>query len=188
MNHFTNRNVGNGQAVAREDVSVSTGIGFFDHMLEQIVRHARVDVTSSFTGDLEVDEHHSVEDVGIVLGTAFREALGDMGGINRYGNIILPMDEALILAAVDISGRSFLSYDVCVQAQKIGTFDTELAEEFFAAFVRNAQVTLHVRKLSGTNSHHIIEGAFKAFGRVMREAAAVDESLGGAVPSTKGVL
>lgn len=167
---------------------ISTGVGFLDHMLTLFARHGRFDLNVYCEGDTYVDDHHSVEDVGIVLGTAFREALGDMGGINRYGNIILPMDEALVLAAVDISGRSFLSYDVCVQAQKIGTFDTELAEEFFAAFVRNAQVTLHVRKLSGTNSHHIIEGAFKAFGRVMREAAAVDESLGGAVPSTKGVL
>ena len=150
---------------------ISTGVGFLDHMLTLFARHGRFDLNVYCEGDTYVDDHHSVEDVGIVMGTAFREALGDMGGINRYGNIILPMDEALILAAADISGRSFLSYDVSVPA-----------------FVRNAQITLHVRKLSGTNSHHIIEGAFKAFGRVMREAAAVDESLGGAVPSTKGVL
>ena len=165
-----------------------TGIGFFDHMLDGFARHGFFDLKCMVKGDLGVDGHHTVEDTGIVLGQAIRQAVGDKKGMNRYGYFILPMDEALILAAVDISGRSFLSYDVCVQAQKIGTFDTELAEEFFAAFVRNAQVTLHVRKLSGTNSHHIIEGAFKAFGRVMREAAAVDESLGGAVPSTKGVL
>ena len=167
---------------------VATGCGFLDHMLTLFSRHGMFDLTITCDGDTYVDDHHSVEDIGICLGTAFRQALGDMAGINRYGSIILPMDEALIMAAVDISGRSYLGFDFQIPAQKVGTFDTELVEEFFLAFVRNANITLHLRQLAGTNSHHIIEGAFKAFGRVMRQAAALDPSLGGQIPSTKGVL
>ena len=169
-------------------VSVDTGVGFFNHMLELFGVHSGLDLTVRCEGDTDVDFHHSVEDIGICLGTAFRRALDDMAGINRYGSIILPMDEALIMAAVDISGRSFLGFDFQIPAQKVGTFDTELVEEFFLAFVRNAGITLHLRQLSGSNSHHIIEGAFKAFGRVMRQAAALDPALGGRIPSTKGVL
>lgn len=170
------------------EAEISTGVGFMDHMLTLFSRHGRVDLNVYCEGDTYVDDHHSVEDIGIVLGTAFKEALGDMAGIERYADIILPMDEALIMAAVDISGRACLCWDVEIPAEKIGTFDTELAEEFFAAFVRTAGVTLHVRKLAGRNSHHIVEGVFKAFGRVMRKAAAVDSALEGAIPSTKGVL
>lgn len=167
---------------------IDTGVGFLDHMLTLFSRHGMFDLTITCDGDTYVDDHHSVEDIGICLGTAFRQALGDMAGINRYGSIILPMDEALIMAAVDISGRSYLGFDFQIPAHKVGTFDTELVEEFFLAFVRNANITLHLRQLAGTNSHHIIEGAFKAFGRVMRQAAALDPSLGGQIPSTKGVL
>ena len=175
---------------------IDTGVGFLDHMLTLFSRHGMFDLTITCDGDTYVDDHHSVEDIGICLGTAFRQALGDMAGINRYGSIILPMDEALIMAAVDISGRSYLGFDFQIPAQKVGTFDTELVEEFFLAFVRNANITLHLRQLAGTNSHHIIEGAFKAFGRVMRQAAAIDPylaaaldpALGGRIPSTKGVL
>ena len=167
---------------------IDTGVGFLDHMLTLFSRHGMFDLTITCDGDTYVDDHHSVEDIGICLGTAFRQALGDMAGINRYGSIILPMDEALIMAAVDISGRSYLGFDFQIPAHKVGTFDTELAEEFFLAFVRNANITLHLRQLAGTNSHHIIEGAFKAFGRVMRQAAAIDPYLDGQIPSTKGVL
>ena len=167
---------------------IDTGVGFLDHMLTLFSRHGMFDLTITCDGDTYVDDHHSVEDIGICLGTAFRQALGDMAGINRYGSIILPMDEALIMAAVDISGRSCLGFDFQIPAQKVGSFDTELVEEFFLAFVRNANITLHLRQLAGTNSHHIIEGAFKAFGRVMRQAAALDPSLDGQIPSTKGVL
>lgn len=167
---------------------IDTGVGFLDHMLTLFSRHGMFDLTITCDGDTYVDDHHSVEDIGICLGTAFRQALGDMAGINRYGSIILPMDEALIMAAVDISGRSYLGFDFQIPAHKVGTFDTELVEEFFLAFVRNANITLHLRQLAGTNSHHIIEGAFKAFGRVMRQAAALDPSLDGQIPSTKGVL
>lgn len=167
---------------------INTGVGFLDHMLTLFARHGMFDLKVSCKGDTYVDDHHSVEDIGICLGLAFREALGDMAGICRYGDIILPMDEALILAAVDISGRSLLSYELSVPAQKIGTFDTELTEEFFTAFVRNAGITLHLRQLSGGNSHHIIEGAFKALGRVMKKASSIDPASGGRIPSTKGVL
>ena len=167
---------------------IDTGVGFLDHMLTLFSRHGMFDLTITCDGDTYVDDHHSVEDIGICLGTAFRQALGDMAGINRYGSMILPMDEALIMAAVDISGRSYLGFDFQIPAQKVGSFDTELVEEFFLAFVRNANITLHLRQLAGTNSHHIIEGAFKAFGRVMRQAAAIDPYLDGQIPSTKGVL
>ena len=167
---------------------IATGCGFLDHMLELFARHGDFDLTVACHGDTQVDCHHSVEDIGICLGTAFAEALGNIGGINRYGNIILPMDEALILCAADISGRSHLEYGLEIPTEKVGTFDTELVEEFFLAFVRKAGITLHLRQLSGTNSHHIIEGAFKAFGRTMKQAAAIDLSLDGQIPSTKGVL
>ena len=167
---------------------ISTGVGFLDHMLTLFARHGSFDLSVTCKGDVEVDDHHSTEDIGICLGSAFAEALGNMAGINRYGNIILPMDESLILCAADISGRSYLGYDLQIPTEKVGTFDTELVEEFFLAFTRKAGITLHFQQLAGTNSHHIIEGAFKAFGRVMKQAVAVDPSLGGQIPSTKGVL
>ena len=149
---------------------VDTGIGFLDHMLTLFARHGNFDLEVTCKGDLNVDFHHSTEDIGICLGMAFSQALGNMSGITRYGNIILPMDEALILCAADISGRSYLSYELSIPAEKVGTFDTELTEEFFLAFTRKAGMTLHLRQLAGTNSHHIIEGAFKAFGRTMKQA------------------
>lgn len=167
---------------------ISTGVGFLDHMLTLFARHGSFDLSVTCKGDVEVDDHHSTEDIGICLGSAFAEALGTMAGINRYGNIILPMDESLILCAADISGRSYLGYGLQIPTEKVGTFDTELVEEFFLAFTRKAGITLHFQQLAGTNSHHIIEGAFKAFGRVMKQAVAVDPSLGGQIPSTKGVL
>ena len=168
--------------------TINTGVGFMDHMLNLFARHGSFDLEISCCGDTYIDDHHSTEDMGICLGMAFAEALGNMAGINRYGNIILPMGEALILCAADISGRSHLEYSLEIPAEKVGTFDTELVEEFFLAFVRKAGITLHLRQLSGTNSHHIIEGAFKAFGRTMKQAAAIDLSLDGQIPSTKGVL
>jgi len=167
---------------------ISTGVGFLDHMLTLFARHGGFDLSVTCKGDVEVDDHHSTEDIGICLGSAFAEALGNMAGINRYGNIILPMDESLILCAADISGRSYLGYGLQIPTEKVGTFDTELVEEFFLAFTRKAGITLHFQQLAGTNSHHIIEGAFKAFGRVMKQAVTVDPSLGGQIPSTKGVL
>ena len=167
---------------------VDTGIGFLDHMLTLFARHGNFDLEVTCKGDLNVDFHHSTEDIGICLGMAFSQALGNMSGITRYGNIILPMDEALILCAADISGRSYLSYELSIPAEKVGTFDTELTEEFFLAFTRNAGMTLHLRQLAGTNSHHIIEGAFKAFGRTMKQAVSHDASQEGRIPSTKGVL
>lgn len=167
---------------------VDTGIGFLDHMLTLFARHGNFDLEVTCKGDLNVDFHHSTEDIGICLGMAFSQALGNMSGITRYGNIILPMDEALILCAADISGRSYLSYELSIPAEKVGTFDTELTEEFFLAFTRKAGMTLHLRQLAGTNSHHIIEGAFKAFGRTMKQAVSNDASQEGRIPSTKGVL
>ena len=167
---------------------ISTGVGFLDHMLTLFARHGSFDLSVTCKGDVEVDDHHSTEDIGICLGSAFAEALGTMAGINRYGNIILPMDESLILCAADISGRSYLGYGLQIPTEKVGTFDTELVEEFFLAFTRKAGITLHFQQLAGTNSHHIIVGAFKAFGRVMKQAVAIDPSLGGQIPSTKGVL
>ena len=168
--------------------TISTGVGFLDHMLTLFARHGSFDLQVSCQGDVEVDDHHSVEDIGICLGSAFAEALGNMAGISRYGNIILPMDEALILCAADISGRSYLGYGLQIPTEKVGTFDTELVEEFFLAFTRKAGISLHFQQLAGTNSHHIIEGAFKAFGRVMKQAAAIDPNLKGQIPSSKGVL
>ena len=168
--------------------NIDTGVGFLDHMLTLFARHGSFDLDVTCQGDTNVDDHHSVEDIGICLGSTFAEALGNMAGIHRYGNIILPMDESLILCAADISGRSYLGYGLQIPTEKVGTFDTELVEEFLLAFTRKAGVTLHFQQLAGTNSHHIIEGAFKAFGRVMKQAAAIDPSLGGQIPSTKGVL
>lgn len=168
--------------------TVDTGCGFLNHMLTLFARHGGFDLQVRCIGDTEVDYHHTAEDIGIVLGSAFKEALGDMKGITRYGDIILPMDEALILAAVDISGRGYLGYNLDVPTEKVGDFDTELIKEFFLGFVRNANITLHIKKLDGENSHHIIEGAFKAFGRVMNKATAIDEKNRDRIPSTKGVL
>lgn len=167
---------------------INSGCGFFDHCLTLFAKHGRFDLNVTCHGDTEVDFHHSAEDIGICLGKAFADALGDMRGITRYGNIILPMDEALVLAAVDISGRGYLGYTFNIPAQRVGEFDTELVEEFFLAFVRNANLTLHLKQFDGKNSHHIIEGTFKAFGRVMRAASAIDEALKDEIPSTKGVL
>lgn len=166
--------------------SVDTGCGFLDHMLTLFAAHGKFDLTVRCAGDTEVDDHHSVEDIGICLGTAFREALGDKRGITRYGSMLLPMDEALILCASDISGRSCLVFDLDIPSEKIGTFDTELVEEFFLAFVRNCPMSLHVKQLAGRNSHHIVEGAFKAAARALKTAAAADGS--DEIPSTKGVL
>ncbi len=167
---------------------IQTGVGFLDHMLTLLAKHGRFDLEVFCHGDTQVDDHHSVEDIGIVLGQAFAHALGDKRGITRYGSCLLPMDEALVLAAVDLSGRDTLRYGLDIPTQKVGTFDTELVEEFFLAFVRNAGVTLHLRQLDGTNSHHIIEAAFKGFGRALAQAVAPDPKSAGEVPSTKGVL
>ena len=168
--------------------TVATGCGFLDHMLTLFARHGRFDMTVSCQGDTWVDDHHTVEDVGIALGQAFTAALGDKRGIRRYGDCILPMDESLILTAVDLSGRSYLGYDLQIPTQKVGTFDTELVEEFWLAFVRNAACTLHIRKLTGTNSHHIIEGAFKSAARSLSQAVSIDPAFADDIPSTKGVL
>lgn len=167
---------------------VDSGCGFLDHMLTLFARHGRFGLRLRCKGDVAVDYHHTTEDIGICLGTAFAKALGDKAGIIRYGDITLPMDEALILCAVDLSGRSCLVYDVQPPTEKVGDFDTELVKEFLLAFVRTSGVTLHVRELSGENSHHILEGVFKALGRALAKAAAIDPSLGGEIPSTKGVL
>lgn len=167
---------------------VETGCGFLNHMLTLFARHGRFDLTLTCAGDHEVDDHHTVEDVGICLGTAFREALGDCRGICRYGSTALPMDETLILSAVDLSGRSMLRYSVSLPTEKVGTFDTELGEEFWQAFVRCAGITLHIRQLDGTNSHHILEGTFKSVARSLRAAAAIDAMFRDEIPSTKGVL
>ena len=167
---------------------IDTGIGFLDHMLTLFSRHGMFDLTITCDGDTYVDDHHSVEDIGICLGTAFRQALGDMAGISRYGSIILPMDEALILCAVDLSGRGGYYEDLDIPTEKIGTFDTQLVYEFMEAFAVNAKLTLHVRKLAGRNSHHIVEGAFKALGRILREAVSLDQQFKDEIPSTKGLL
>ena len=167
---------------------IQTGVGFLDHMLTLFARHGAFDLSLSCQGDTNVDDHHSVEDIGIALGEAFREALGEKRGVRRYGDVTLPMDEALILAAVDLSGRGGFYGDLHIPAQKVGTFDTELTEEFFIALSRNGGMTLHVRQLAGQNSHHIIEGAFKAVARALRTAVAVDPDFAGEIPSTKGVL
>ncbi len=167
---------------------IDTGCGFLNHMLTLFARHGRFDLTVKCVGDTDVDDHHTVEDIGICLGAAFSEALGDRAGIVRYGSAILPMDEALILTAVDISGRATLCYGLDIPAQKIGAFDAELVQEFWLGFVRKADLTLHFRQLAGVNSHHIVEGAFKSAARSLRAACAVDPDLNGEIPSTKGVL
>ena len=166
--------------------SIDTGVGFLNHMLTLFAAHGKFDLTVLCHGDTEVDDHHSVEDIGICLGQAFQAALGDKRGITRYGSFLLPMDEALILSAVDISGRSCLCYELDIPTQKIGTFDTELVEEFFLGFTRNCPMSLHLRQLAGTNAHHIVEGAFKSVGRALKAAVALDGT--NDIPSTKGVL
>ena len=167
---------------------IDTGCGFLNHMLTLFAKHGRFDLTVKCVGDVDVDDHHTAEDIGICLGDAFAEALGDMRGIVRYGNVTLPMDEALILSAVDISGRGKFVHDLKIPTEKVGTFDTELVFEFFEAFVRRANMTLHVRELAGENSHHIIEGAFKSVARSLRMAVKIDPEAAGEIPSTKGVL
>ena len=167
---------------------VDTGCGFLDHMLELFARHGRFDLTVRCKGDVKVDYHHTAEDVAIVLGSAVRKALGEGRGIVRYGSFLLPMDEALVLCALDLSGRSCLYCDLAIPTQKVGDFDTELVEEFFAAFCRSAQATVHFKQLAGKNSHHIIEAAFKGFGRAMKQAVAIDPDYADEIPSTKGVL
>ena len=165
-----------------------TGCGFLDHMLTLFAKHGRFDLEVRCSGDTYVDYHHTTEDIGICLGSAFAEALGDKKGITRYSSVVLPMDEALILSAVDISGRGGFYPQLDIPTEKVGNFDTELCEEFFVAFSRSSGVTLHVRQLAGMNSHHIIEGVFKAVARSMKEAVAVDERFSDEIPSTKGVL
>ena len=167
---------------------IQTGCGFLDHMLTLFAKHGRFDLTVSCKGDTCVDDHHTVEDIGICLGQAFFNALADKKGIRRYGNMILPMDESLILSAVDLSGRGYLGLALQIPTEKVGTFDTELVEEFFLAFIRNAQCTLHIRQLAGSNSHHIIEGTFKSVARSLKEAVAIDNAFSNEIPSTKGVL
>ena len=167
---------------------IHTGVGFLDHMLELFARHGRFNLLVNCKGDTRVDDHHSVEDIGIALGQAFDQALGDRKGIVRYGQMILPMDESLILTAADLSGRGLLVYDLRIPTEKVGTFDTELTEEFFRALAHNARCTLHIRQLAGSNSHHIIEGAFKSTARSLRAAVRVDPECAGEIPSTKGVL
>ena len=167
---------------------IQTGVGFLDHMLTLFARHGRFDLDVVCRGDTMVDDHHSAEDIGIVLGAALAKALADKRGIRRYGSMLLPMDEALVLCALDLSGRSCLRFAAQIPSQKIGTFDTELVEEFFLAVTRAAGMTLHIRQMDGTNSHHIVEAMFKAFGRALREAVSYDESARDEIPSTKGVL
>ena len=168
--------------------TIKTGCGFFDHMLTLFAKHGRFDLAVECDGDTYVDYHHTVEDIGIVLGKAFNQALGEKRGIVRYGNFILPMDESLIMTAVDISGRAYLGYALNIPTQKVGDFDTELVEEFFVAFCHNAGLNLHIRQLAGSNSHHIIEGTFKSVARSLKAAVSVDEALRDEIPSTKGVL
>ena len=164
---------------------IDTGCGFLDHMLTLFASHGRFDLSVECKGDTNVDYHHSVEDIGICLGKAFAEAVGDCKGIKRYGNMMLPMDESLVLCALDVSGRAYLAYGLDIKAEKIGEFDTELIEEFFLAFVRNANITLHIKQLDGKNAHHIAEAAFKAFARALSMALTVESDK---IPSTKGVL
>lgn len=168
--------------------NVNSGCGFLDHMLILFAKHGRFDLDLTCNGDIQVDDHHTVEDIGISLGLAFKEALGDKKGVNRYGYMILPMDESLILTAIDFSGRSYLNYDLNILTDKVGNFDTELVEEFWLGFVRNAEATLHIKQLDGSNSHHIIEGAFKSAARSMKEAVAIDVKFSDDIMSTKGVL
>lgn len=167
---------------------IDTGCGFLDHMLTLFAKHGRFDLDVKCNGDVQVDFHHTTEDIGIVLGQAFEKALGDKKGITRYGSFILPMDEALILTAIDISGRSFLVKELDIKANKVGDFDTELVEEFLLAFTRNANCTLHVRQLTGSNAHHIIEGVFKCLARALKQAVKIDGDFKDEIPSTKGVI
>ena len=167
---------------------IDTGVGFLDHMLTLLCKHGKFDLTVKCVGDTDVDDHHSVEDIGICMGDALAEALGDCRGITRYADCFLPMDESLVLVAVDISGRGSLTLDLPLPAQKVGTFDTELVEEFLIGFARRAGITLHVRLVTGKNTHHIIEAAFKGIGRVLRSAVAVDPEFASEIPSSKGVL
>ena len=168
--------------------NIDTGCGFLDHMLTLFAKHAHYDLEVKCVGDVQVDYHHTAEDVGICLGRAFSEALGDKKGIKRYGDRILPMDEALILSAVDISGRDYLGYALEIPTARVGDFDTELCEEFFMAFVREAKINLHIRSLAGKNSHHVIEGAFKSVARSLSEATELDLRFADEIPSTKGVI
>lgn len=168
--------------------NIDTGCGFLDHMLTLFASHGRFDLDVECNGDTEVDYHHTVEDIGIVLGKAFADCLGDKKGIKRYGDTVLPMDEALIMTAVDFSGRDYLGYFLDIPAEKVGDFDTELVEEFWLGFVRQAGCALHIRQLSGRNSHHIIEGTFKSAARSLREAVSIDERYRNEIPSTKGML
>ena len=170
------------------NADVNTSCPFLDHMLTLFAKHGRFDLTVKCVGDTHVDDHHTVEDIGISLGMAFKEALADKKGIVRYGSMILPMDESLILSAVDFSGRGYLGYNMEIPTEKVGTFDTELVEEFWLGFIRNAECTLHIRQLAGTNSHHIIEGAFKSVGHSFRKACKIDSEFSQDVLSTKGVL
>lgn len=172
----------------KEEVSIDTGCGFLDHMLTLFANHANIGLKVACKGDINVDYHHTVEDIGISLGNALKVAIGDKKGITRYGNFVLPMDESLILTAIDLSGRSYLGFNLDIPAEKVGDFDTELVEEFFYGFVRSAECTLHIKKLSGTNSHHIIEGAFKSFARSLKQAIKIDSDNPNDIPSTKGVL
>ena len=167
---------------------VRTGVGFLDHMLTLLARHGGMDLELTCDGDTQVDDHHSVEDIGIALGQAFDQALGEKRGVRRYASLCLPMDEALILCAVDLSGRGGYYEELAIPTEKIGSFDTQLVYEFMGAFAANARLTLHLRKLAGRNSHHIVEGAFKALGRALREAAETDPRFRDEIPSTKGML
>ena len=167
---------------------IDTGCGFLNHMLTLFKNHGRFDLSIACRGDTDVDYHHTTEDIGIALGQAFKAALGEKRGVRRYGSFLLPMDEALIQSALDLSGRCYLSFKAEIPAEKVGDFDTELAEEFFWGFARAAECTLHIRKLEGVNSHHIIEGIFKCVARALKEAVSVDPALAGEIPSTKGVL
>ncbi|MBE5782991.1 MAG: imidazoleglycerol-phosphate dehydratase HisB [Clostridiales bacterium] len=168
--------------------AIDSGCGFLDHMLELFAYHGQIDLTINCQGDTQVDDHHTVEDIGIALGTAVLQALGDKKGILRYGNFLLPMDEALVLCAIDFSGRDYLGYQVNIPAQKVGNFDTELVQEFMLAFVRNARATLHFHQLAGSNSHHIMEAMFKGLGKAMRQAIGIDPGRPDEAPSSKGVL
>ena len=167
---------------------IKSGVGFLDHMLTLFARHARMDLALTCAGDTNVDDHHSVEDIAIALGEALKDALGDKRGIVRYGSELLPMDEALVLCAIDLSGRSCLRYNANIPSQKIGSFDTELVQEFFTALTRTAGITLHIKQLDGENSHHIVEAMFKALGRALKQAVAIDPAFADEIPSTKGVL
>lgn len=167
---------------------IDSGCGFLDHMLTLFSKHARFDLNLTCKGDVEVDYHHTVEDIGIALGEAFAKALGDKKGIVRYGKFLLPMDETLVMSAVDISGRSHLNYGAEVKAKRVGNFDTELVQEFFEAFVRNAKITLHIVKIHGKNTHHILEAVYKSVARSLKEAVAIEEAYKDEIPSTKGVL